>query len=166
MICCVYRIFAGTLILLLTLSPDLAAASQPLSGSEEQATSQNNDVSQLPNAPSASVLPQIAQAQDPAPQSSTTSSQQPASANTPQTTPQTQSDQQGSQQPVGAAAAQLGRTSGGAAAKPAGEALAPARQHRTRSLLVKLGILGGAAVAVGTVVGLSAASPSRPPGAR
>ena len=68
------------------------------------------------------------------------------------------------QQPVGGAAAQLGRTTGGAASKPAGAALAPAKQGQTRSLLLKVGLIGGAAIAVGTVVALAHASPSRPPG--
>jgi hypothetical protein len=68
------------------------------------------------------------------------------------------------QQPVGAAAAQLGSTTGGAASKPAGAALAPTQQHRTRSLVLKLGLLAGAGIAVGSVAALSKASPSRPPG--
>jgi hypothetical protein len=69
------------------------------------------------------------------------------------------------QQPVGAAAAQIGRTEGGAAAKPAGAALAPAEQHRSHSLLIRVGLVGAAAVALGTAYGLAKASPSRPPGA-
>jgi len=68
------------------------------------------------------------------------------------------------QQPVGAAAAQIGRTTGGAASKPAGAALAPAKQRRTRALVLKLGLLAGAGIALGTVAALSHASPSRPPG--
>jgi hypothetical protein len=68
------------------------------------------------------------------------------------------------QQPVGAAAAQLGRTTGGAASKPAGAALAPTQQRRSRSLLLKLGLLAGAGIAVGSVAALSKASPSKPPG--
>jgi hypothetical protein len=71
-----------------------------------------------------------------------------------------------SQEPQGTAAAQAARTHGGAASKPAGAAIAPAKQRRTRSLLIKLGIIAGAGVAIGTVYGLAKASPSRPPGAR
>src|SRR6185369_2128355 len=55
---------------------------------------------------------------------------------------------------------------GSAASKPAGAAIAPAKQRRTRSLLIKLGIIAGAGAALGTVYGLSKGSPSRPPGAR
>ena len=70
------------------------------------------------------------------------------------------------QEPRGTAAAQAAKTHGGAASKPAGAAIAPAKQRRTRSLLIKLGIIAGAGAALGTVYGLSKGSPSRPPGAR
>jgi cytoskeletal protein RodZ len=70
------------------------------------------------------------------------------------------------QQPQGAAAAQLQPTTGTAASQPAGAALAPARQKRSRSLLIRMGVLAGASIAVGTVVALSSASPSKPPGSR
>jgi hypothetical protein len=69
------------------------------------------------------------------------------------------------QQPVGGAAAQLGRTTGGAASKPAGAALAPTKQRQTRSLVLKLGLIAGAGIAVGSVAALAHGSPSRPPGA-
>jgi hypothetical protein len=70
------------------------------------------------------------------------------------------------QEPVGTAAAESVETTGVAASKPAGAAIAPAKQRRTRSMLIKVGAIVGASVAVGTVVALSSASPSRPPGAR
>lgn len=70
------------------------------------------------------------------------------------------------QAPAGAAAAQAGATAGGAASKPAGNAIAPAKQHQTRSLLIKIGAVGGAAIAIGTIVGLSRATGSKPPGAK
>jgi hypothetical protein len=74
-------------------------------------------------------------------------------------------DQQ-AQEPVGTAAAGTVEATGVAASKPAGAAIAPAKQRRTRAFLIKVGALVGASVAVGTVVALSSASPSRPPGAR
>jgi hypothetical protein len=77
-----------------------------------------------------------------------------------------QAPDQQPQEPRGTAAAQAAKTHGGAASKPAGAAIAPAKQRRTRSLLIKLGIIAGAGAALGTVYGLSKASPSRPPGAR
>jgi hypothetical protein len=67
------------------------------------------------------------------------------------------------QQPAANAPAPQVETSGGAASKPAGVAIAPPKQRRARSLLIKLGILAGAGVAIGTVAGLSAASPSHVP---
>jgi hypothetical protein len=68
-------------------------------------------------------------------------------------------------QPVGTAAAEGIRTSGVAASAPAGTAIAPAKQRQVRSLLIKMGAVLGAGAAVGTVYALSAATPSKPPGA-
>jgi hypothetical protein len=42
-------------------------------------------------------------------------------------------------------------------------AIAPPKQRQIRSLLIKLGFLAGAGIAIGTVVGLSAASPGHVP---
>jgi hypothetical protein len=75
-------------------------------------------------------------------------------------------DRDALQQPQGAAAARLQPTTGTAASQPAGAALAPARQKRSRSFLIRMGVLAGAGIAVGTVVALSSASPSKPPGSR
>jgi cytoskeletal protein RodZ len=66
-------------------------------------------------------------------------------------------------QPVGAAAAEKVPTAGGAASKPAGIAIAPAKQHQTRSLLLKIGAIAAAGIAVGTVYGLSRGTSSTPP---
>jgi hypothetical protein len=68
-------------------------------------------------------------------------------------------------EPVGAAAAESVPTAGGAAAKPAGVAIAPAKQHQTRSLLFKIGAVAAAGAALGAVFALSHSSPSTPPGA-
>lgn len=70
------------------------------------------------------------------------------------------------QQPTGTAAAQQGKISGSALSEPAGVAIAPAKQRRVRSILIKVGFIAGAGIALGTVAALSAASPSRPPGAQ
>src|SRR5205823_9665862 len=59
------------------------------------------------------------------------------------------------QEPVGAANAEKVPTTGGAASKPAGVAIAPAKQHQTRSLLLKIGAIAAAGVAAGTVYALS-----------
>ena len=88
--------------------------------------------------------------------------------NAPSSTPssQQQSQQQPAQAPVGTAAAQGIKTAGGAASRPAGSAIAPAKQHQTRSLLIKVGAIAAGAAALGTVYALSRSSTSVPPGAR
>ncbi|MHB1672875.1 MAG: hypothetical protein ACYCSP_01355 [Acidobacteriaceae bacterium] len=70
--------------------------------------------------------------------------------------------QNGTSGPVGAAAAPYEKTTGVAASRPSGAAIAPAKQRRARSILIKVGVLLGAGIAIGTVVALSSASPSRP----
>jgi hypothetical protein len=76
--------------------------------------------------------------------------------------PSAKQQQNGTQEPVGTAAAQPVNPTGVAASRPAGAAIAPAKQRRARSILIKVGALLGAGVAVGTVVALSSASPSQP----
>ncbi len=71
-----------------------------------------------------------------------------------------------SQMPVGTAVAPEVPAAGVAVFSPAGAAIAPAKQHRVRTILISLGIVLGTVAAVGTVVALANASPSRPPGAR
>jgi hypothetical protein len=69
-------------------------------------------------------------------------------------------------QPSGTAAAQAGRVSGNAASRPAGAAIAPAKQRQVRSVLIKMGVIAGAGVALGTVTALTKASGPKPPGAK
>lgn len=68
----------------------------------------------------------------------------------------------GTPAPVGTAVAPYEKGIGIAASRPAGAVIAPAKQRRTRSFVIKTALIIGAAVAVGTVVGLSSGSPSRP----
>lgn len=65
--------------------------------------------------------------------------------------------------PLGAAAAEQIRTAGGSASRPAGNAIAPVKQHRYRSLAIKLGAAAAVGIAAGTVYGLSRATSSTPP---
>jgi len=69
------------------------------------------------------------------------------------------------QRPVGTAAAEAPMVSGVSAAQPAGVAIAPAKQRRVRTLVIKVGALIGAGVALGTTVALTRGTPSKPPGA-
>jgi hypothetical protein len=68
--------------------------------------------------------------------------------------------------PQGAATAESAPTLGGAASKPAGAAIAPAKQRQMRSFLIKLGAIAGAGVALGTVYALTRGTSSTPPGAK
>jgi hypothetical protein len=70
------------------------------------------------------------------------------------------------QHPVGTAAAGPSTATGIAAAQPAGIAVAPAKQRRVRTIVLRFGAMVGVGAAVGTVVALSRATPSKPPGAR
>lgn len=152
------------------------ATDLPDSPSYSQALAQNATLAQATR-PQESQPPQTqpADSQPTSSQPSIAQSQQPdsQSAASQQTQTQTSDSQPAAQQqtqpadqnPAGAATAQRGKTAGGAASRPAGAALAPAKQRNPRSLLIKLGLLAGAGVALGTAFALSQASPSRPPGA-
>ena len=93
-----------------------------------------------------------------APSSATSSSSKTAAQ---QQTPANAKDQQ----PLGTAAAEKGTTRGGAASKPAGTAIAGAKQKQSRSLLIKVGAIAAAGVALGTVYALSRGTSPTPPGA-
>jgi hypothetical protein len=147
------RLIAGCLVWLL-LVPFVSAAALPgqdgqteVSSPQSQAPNPDSHPEAFPNSPGA-VHSQIAQ------NNPQFSAQQPPSG------------AQQAQEPVGTAAAGSVETTGVAASKPAGAAIAPAKQRRTRAFLIKVSALVGASVAIGTVVALSSASPSRPPGAR
>jgi hypothetical protein len=132
----------------------------------------------FPLAETSAAMPQQAVSDQQAQTASSTPTEQqgPASPNpsvessTPQSSPpqsslnQSNSDQQqnGVTRPVGTAAAPLEKPTGVTASRPAGAVIAPAKQHRVRAILIRVSIVVGAAVAVGTVVALSRASPSRP----
>ena len=92
---------------------------------------------------------------------SATQAQQPAQQETPAQKPKPRTTA-----PVGVGTAQQAPTAGGAASKPAGAAIAPAKQKQYRSLLIKIGAIAGAGAALGTVYALSRGTNSKPPGAR
>ena len=146
----------------------LAQATQPQEPQAPQSQPDSQPAASQPPQPQPDSQPATSQPPQSQPaESQSTASQQ---TQTPATNSQpaqqeTQSSQPGDQNPAGAATAQRGKTAGGAASRPAGAALAPAKQRNPRSLLIKLGLLAGAGVALGTAFALSQASPSRPPGA-
>ena len=73
-----------------------------------------------------------------------------------------QQNQQNNNVPVGTAAAPEVKSLGVPASRPAGAAIAPAKQRRIRSFTIRTALIIGAVVAVGAVAGASLASPSRP----
>jgi hypothetical protein len=132
----------------------------PLGGStvalaQQPAPAQQAGVS---SSQSASQTPDTVQARQQPGASPTPNGNQPVDA------PKPAQEQQsgGTPAPVGTAVAPYEKGIGIAASRPAGAVIAPAKQRRSRSFVIKVGLLIGAAVAVGTVVGLSSASPSRP----
>ena len=101
-----------------------------------------------------------------APPSSTQTATQSGSSQTasPQST-SAQDQTQKPQRPVGTAAAEAPKVSGVTAAQPAGVAVAPAKQRRVRTIVLKVGAMVGAGAALGAVIALREATPSKPPGA-
>ena len=75
--------------------------------------------------------------------------------------PQPKPEQQ-MQQPLGAATSEGVPVVGGAASRPAGEAIAPAKQKQRRSLLIKIGLIAAVGVAAGVVAGLSEGTSAKP----
>jgi hypothetical protein len=137
-------------------------AQQDQSSQDSQSNSTRPDPSQAPLAPVPSARPADTNNLPPdAPSEVQRSQQQPTQA--PVT--QMQSTQQSPSVPLGTATAQQGATRGGLASRPAGEAIAPAKQRQVHSMLIKLGLVAAGAVAVGTVVGLTRGTSSVPPGA-
>ena len=91
-----------------------------------------------------------------APQQSNTHAQQQTDSN---------SQNQAPERPLGTAAAEAPKVSGITAAEPAGVAIAPAKQRRVRTIVLKVGAIIGAAAALGTVIALTEGTSSKPPGA-
>ena len=135
------------------------------SSAEKQSPSSAPSTDPLPDSPSA------IRAQPPKTltiASSSARSAEPIDSSTQAQDPQTSSDssQQAQHEPVGTAAAPSVPVLGVAASRPAGAALAPGKQRRVRSILIKMGVVVGVGVAAGVTMALSEGSPSRPPGAK
>ncbi len=70
--------------------------------------------------------------------------------------------QQQMQEPLGTATAEGVPVVGGAASRPAGEAIAPDKQKQRRSLLIKIGLIAAVGAAGGIVYGVSKGTSSKP----
>jgi len=144
-------------------TPTNAAQSQPLNTE----ASPRAAAAELPDSPGAT----LARLQEPAPQQSdSTQSSAPAAAQSSTEQNGNQEQQQPAQQqklqrPVGTAAAAAPGVSGVTAAQPAGVAIAPAKQHRVRTIILRTGAILAGGAAVGGVIALTRATPSKPPGA-
>ena len=158
------RFLTVVLIVLLSMWSTFAEASpqnsqdsiQPL---PTQSQSQTNDQSQPPASSGSAAQDAKAPPSTPLPDAPSTQQSQ-------QNQRTDSSQQQNTQtEPTGTAAAKAASPKGAPAARPIGAAIAPAKQRDRRSLLIKVGLLAGACVAVGSVVALSKASSSKPPGA-
>lgn len=68
----------------------------------------------------------------------------------------------GEERPLGTAAAPYTKPTGVTGSRPAGAVIAPAKQRRVRAILISVGVVAAAGIAIGAVAGLSHASPSRP----
>jgi len=162
-----YRLLAALLAVALGGVPQLAAQTQQPAPEPQQQPAQPQqpnitaDPAQGPIEPVPSTTQQEPEEETPGqetlPAAPSTQAQQPA-AQQPQSTSKPQ-------EPAGTAAAGEAATVGGAASKPAGTAIAPAKQKQVRSLLIKLGAIAAAGAAIGIVYGLSKGTSSRPPGA-
>jgi hypothetical protein len=126
---------------------------------------------ELPDSPGATLarLQTPAQPQsafEPSPGAPVQTEPQGQQAESPQS-PQLQSQQvqPSPQNPVGTAAAEPTHAAGIAASQPAGVAIAPAKQRRVRTIVIRTAAIIGAGIAVGTVVALTEATGSKPPGA-
>ncbi len=156
------RQIAGCLVMLLVVPFGEAATARPQQAPSGQASGQ----AQSQNSSTAGTDPATDRTPPPATSAGSSAAVQPQTtdqnqqADRPQTAPEQQ--QNGTSNPVGTAAAPYERTMGVPASRPAGAVIAPAKQRRARSFLIKVGVIVGAAIAVGTVIGMSKGSPSRP----
>ncbi|MGA7887285.1 MAG: hypothetical protein WCA44_16210 [Acidobacteriaceae bacterium] len=114
--------------------------------------SQALDNKNLPNAPQPAAQSQPAGQNQSQNQTSTTNTTQNNTGN----------GQSSSSQPLGTAVAPIIKPVGVAASRPAGAAIAPAKQRRIRVLAIRWGLIVGGAIALGTVAALTLGSPRRP----
>lgn len=145
------QIAVGLILLLGMPLAQAAPRQQQTSGQQQDQTrSAPGNSRNLPEAPGAQQQANTQQQQQ-------SGAQQPAST---QTTPEPQPGNPA--EPVGTAAAPYESPVGAAVSRPAGAVIAPAKQKRRHTFLIRMGLVVGAAVAIGTVVALSKASPNRP----
>ena len=145
------RQIAVLVILLLTFpASEIAMAQQPVEHGSKTAAPANAERS-----PGGAAIAEDELPDNPEPAN-------PQATPPPQQTPAPPAGSGQSHKPVGTAAAPYEPTVGIAASRPAGAAIAPAKQRRVRTIIISLGVIAGAGIAVGSVAALSHGSPSRP----
>lgn len=151
------------------LTPEMLMAQQSTPPQDQPLQNQSNLPQQLSNQPAQPQETQQQEQQNQDQQQEQNQNQaQPAETlpNAPSAQQQntnTQQQKQGTSTPLGTAAAEKGATYGGAASRPAGAAIAPAKQKQSRSLLIKIGAIAAGLAALGTIYALTRTSPSTPP---
>jgi len=153
-----------------SILPGVAQQAAPQSQTAQPMLAANEPakISELPDSPGATIAKSMAAAEQqnasselrnaPTLTAQNTSAQNTQSASAPQT-------QAAPQKPVGTAVAEAPHAGGVAASQPAGVAIAPAKQRRVRTIVLRAGAIVGAGAAVGSVIALTAATGSKPPGA-
>ncbi len=111
---------------------------------------------------SAAATHRLPDAPQPAAQSQAAGQNQNQNNSAPPSRPGANNGQSSSSQPVGTAVAPLIKPVGVAASRPAGAAIAPAKQRRIRVLAIRWGLIVGGAIALGTVAAATMGSPRRP----
>ena len=151
---------------------EVANSVEPGRTSLTELAAEQAKVEGLPDSPGANLSNQKSEgagfatlmvAQNQASQSQSTQPQSPQTSSS--STQPNQNSAPDAQKPVGTAAAEAPHTTGVAASQPAGVAIAPAKQHRVRTIVIRVGAIVGAGVAVGTVIALTEGTSSKPPGA-
>lgn len=153
----------GSLLLAAVLAAPMgwsAAAQTTQSGSSTGATAApQNQTAPAGDTTDTTPAPQRQATQPAAPAANAAAPAPTGQSSTPPTAP---APQMQTAPPQGVAIAPYEKDTGVAASRPAGAVIAPGKQRRRRSILIRVGLILGAAAAIGTVVGLSAASSSRP----
>lgn len=172
------RRIGGCLVLILAVPSAKAAAmplqdaaparqerSAPISGAQEAGANSGNEKPIADSTQASTPLPDAPEVA----QSTSTGSNVPngnsqSSQDQQQNGSQSSQDQQqnGGAQPVGTAAAPATNGTGVAGSRVSGAAIAPAKQRRVHTFLIRVAVVAAACVAVGTVAALTHATPSEP----
>lgn len=140
-----------------TAEPQQAVPAQRAAGAPSASASPQNSSGGVSSTPNAGAIQPSAVANGTNTEFSANNGQAGKSDSAPE-----QPQQSGTPNPMGTAAAPYEKTTGVAASRPAGAVIAPAKQKRKRSFLIRVGLILAGAAAIGTVVALSNGSPSRP----